>query len=657
MKIAFGLLFPCLLFQGEGPKKFAPTVPDLLKDGFLRMNAGLSQAAVLPDNGQYSTYNGDPTRLPAVTRAMSKPLEMPLMTLEVLEGVETSRRSMEGMLRAVYHWSGEAAPEKEPPSEPAGEDAEAFVQAFADLEIDTGRIPDDAFREQVAKQASSLPKGLLRPIADLLAAMRRAAARFAEEKESLGEGGRKHLETHGPEFNHPDKEEREADQVETSKIYWEQFRSPALLEAALGVARAVDGIAAAAAAPPAKGPAVIFERESPLGRVLIGGVGKNAYETDAALILDLGGDDLYKNNAGGSAALPSGIAVCIDLAGNDRYESKKEGVQGCGLLGIGFLLDLKGDDVYLAGNLSQGCGQLGFGLLVDRAGSDKYEAGGLAQGSGQFGLGVLEDEAGDDEYKATLYAQGFGGPGGVGALVERKGKDRYFAGGKYPDTIRDKTKFLSLSQGFGYGSRLGRVENDAFVMTGSIPGGVGILADVTGDDVYESQVFGQGSSYWFSLGMLVDQAGNDSYKSWRYAQGAGAHVTAGILVDLWGNDSYTAWGVSQGCAHDHAAAILLDYIGNDVYKAETLSQGVANARGSFGLLIDREGTDSYSYAGKDKNCWGAVAMGEFKAEDKPRSYGFFLDLAGKDQYKGPRALKDGVELQDENFGLGFAGDR
>ena len=35
---------------------------------------------------------------------------------------------------------------------------------------------------------------------------------------------------------------------------------------------------------------------SPFGKIIIGGRGQNSYEEDAYLIIDLGGDDFYKNN-------------------------------------------------------------------------------------------------------------------------------------------------------------------------------------------------------------------------------------------------------------------------------------------------------------------------------------------------------------------------
>lgn len=656
-----------LFLQAEGPRKFAPTLPELLKPAFDKINAGLSQAAVLPDSALPAAINEEKTRLPAATRALAKPLEMPTMALEAIGDTAQAEGSVAKMLEASSWWWSEKRPDptaKKPIPVPASasteeEDDEKLVQVFADLEIDAGNIPDDLFREEVRKKIASIPQPMRRLLAETLEAMRACTKAFAEPLHGMEPESREFFLAKGAIFQHPEKEETEQDQRRVARLVHEKFASPALLQSMFALTKAVDRlIPVCTVAPNAKIPLVVFERETPIGLVLIGGPGKNQYEKDAALLIDLGGDDLYRNNAGGGMHVPGRVAVAIDCAGNDRYDSKKDGVQGAGVLGCGILVDLAGDDTYLAGNQSQGCGQLGFGLLIDRAGLDKYNAGGIVQGAGQFGIGILEDAAGDDDFKATVMAQGFGGPEGMGLLLDRKGKDKYFAGGKYPDTARDQTKFLSMSQGFGYGLRfVGQNESGASAITGWISGGVGLLLDGAGDDQYDAQVFGQGCGYWFSLGILADESGNDVYKSVRYGQGAAAHFGAGFLGDFWGNDSYSSAIASQACGHDFSVAMLLDYLGNDSYKAETLSQGAANARGSFAWLIDRDGTDNYTVLGKEKSCWGAVATGEFKSGDKPASFAFFHDLAGKDIYKGPRSMKDGAEVVDENFQLGFASDK
>ncbi|MGC2165519.1 MAG: PDZ domain-containing protein, partial [Gallionella sp.] len=192
--------------------------------------------------------------------------------------------------------------------------------------------------------------------------------------------------------------------------------------------------------------------ETNAGRVLIGGTGNNVYSEDAALIIDLGGNDKYYNHAAGSTrAVP--FSVVIDLSGDDIYSSAEDFSQGGGLLGGGFLVDIQGDDQYTAKNYSQGAGVLGVGMLADLQGNDQYHAIAESQGAGIFGAGVLAEGGGDDNYAGKFFVQGAGYIKGMGAIVEAGGNDNYFAGGLYPDFREPGKAYLADSQGFGYGMR------------------------------------------------------------------------------------------------------------------------------------------------------------------------------------------------------------
>jgi len=56
----------------------------------------------------------------------------------------------------------------------------------------------------------------------------------------------------------------------------------------------------------------VFEVETPLGLVRIGGFGNDIHERDAGIMIDHGGDDVYTNNAGGCRSGDIGAALCID---------------------------------------------------------------------------------------------------------------------------------------------------------------------------------------------------------------------------------------------------------------------------------------------------------------------------------------------------------
>src|SRR5207249_6388849 len=83
------------------------------------------------------------------------------------------------------------------------------------------------------------------------------------------------------------------------------------------------------------------ETDTDLGKIILGGTGPNIYTNEAFLIIDLGGDDVYSNSAGGANG---SISIVIDLAGNDQYISRKSFSQGAGVFGIGILVDCCGDD-------------------------------------------------------------------------------------------------------------------------------------------------------------------------------------------------------------------------------------------------------------------------------------------------------------------------
>ena len=341
--------------------------------------------------------------------------------------------------------------------------------------------------------------------------------------------------------------------------------------------------------------ALLLDEPTPWGRVVIAGAGPNVHRRDALLLIDLGGDDEYTNNAGGTAGRLGAIAVCIDVAGNDRYQSARDMVQGAGIFGVGILVDVAGDDTYEAGAFAQGAGAFGVGILADMGGNDRYVARALTQGAGAFGMGLLADAAGDDRYQATAMGQGFGFVAGLGALVEGAGDDVYtMAGG--PADPRQPGHTQSFGQGMGLGLRP------------HAGGGIGLLMDRAGNDRSQGDYFAQGVGFWFALGGLVDEAGNDRYVATRYAQGAGIHLAVGVLADAAGDDAYEAHSVAQGVGHDWAAGILADAAGDDAYRAVSLAQGAGSSNG-VGILADVSGRDALAVPGPTVQGCGVPSRG------------------------------------------------
>ncbi len=356
-----------------------------------------------------------------------------------------------------------------------------------------------------------------------------------------------------------------------------------------------------------------FTFKTPIGRVAIGGPDDDTYIGSYAVIIDVGGNDVYRlDDTTKADALYMPIRCIVDLDGNDIYAGKDFSFAS-GVGGVGILIDRKGNDMYSAGDFSIASGLLGVGILHDMQGDDAYLSGSNTQGSGILGIGLLFDDDGHDTYRCHAQAQGFGGTRGAGMISDLTGNDRYIAASPYVDVLRYDAHQVTFTQGAALGSRP------------IASGGIGILLDVTGNDLYTSDIYGQGTGYWFGLGALLDNAGDDRYESYQYAQGAGVHFATGILRDQHGDDVYVSHGVSQGCGHDVALGALIDESGNDAYVCESLSLGAGNAN-AVSIFIDETGNDAY-IASNESNTMG---FSDFR-----RSYGMigvFLDASGLDTY-------------------------
>jgi hypothetical protein len=73
---------------------------------------------------------------------------------------------------------------------------------------------------------------------------------------------------------------------------------------------------------------IFINRDSPVGKIVVGGDGNTWYTEDAAILLDLGGRDFYTNNAGASRGGRMPAAVLIDFAGDDSYGRPFRGHRG-----------------------------------------------------------------------------------------------------------------------------------------------------------------------------------------------------------------------------------------------------------------------------------------------------------------------------------------
>jgi hypothetical protein len=139
----------------------------------------------------------------------------------------------------------------------------------------------------------------------------------------------------------------------------------------------------AEAASPASVPGVegdvLVHRTTEYGDLIIGGPGPNRYAaTQAAVIVDVGGDDIYEvdYDLGRLGHYP--LRVVVDLHGQDVYSQVGPVGPGAGVFGLGVLLDQEGNDTYAQG-MNPDRGRDREELLNDAA--NKRQAAGRADRS------------------------------------------------------------------------------------------------------------------------------------------------------------------------------------------------------------------------------------------------------------------------------------
>ena len=365
--------------------------------------------------------------------------------------------------------------------------------------------------------------------------------------------------------------------------------------------------------------------------ILVGGPERNIYNLDAlrgiSVVIDLGGNDTYLE---GALSRERPVLVIIDLGGNDTYRGEKPGIQGGAVLGVSMVIDRSGNDTYDAQDVAQGACIAGIGILVDAEGNDHYRGLRRNHGSALGGVAILLDRAGDDSYHAALYAQGFGGPLGFGVLDDLDGADHYYAGGKWLDNYEDTRGYDGWSQGVGAGPR------------GVANGGIGVLLDGGGDDVYECDYFSHGGGYWFAAGFARDFGGDDrrlgstllAYDGderfepvvLRWGIAWQAHYGLGFVLDDKGDDIYGGNIVGLGFSWDFGVAGLLDFDGNDTYQ---LTYGAQGQQAGYGMLFDVGGDDRYG--GTDYG--GAPASVTYHPlPDCGGNFAFSINYGGTDRY-------------------------
>jgi len=405
---------------------------------------------------------------------------------------------------------------------------------------------------------------------------------------------------------------------------------------------------------------VVLHLSSPIGDIILLGQDDNRFDGAGALVIDLGGNDQFSGPLAVGHQEPGRVSVFIDHAGNDIYNRQKKSFsQGFGCLSVGMMVDVSGNDRYLAGDMAQGSGMFGVGVLADLKGEDFFEMGLMGQGFGVFGIGMLADANGNDKYNISGMGQGAGSTLGFGCLLDLKGDDEYRADREKSRGNLAPDKWAHV-QGSGFSIR-----SHEWRTGFSFYGGIGFLSEGGGDDLYVSSNENcMGSSYFMSIGGLVDHEGSDTYIPLNgNGMAFAVHLSNAVLIDRKGNDRYFAKHFSGGSSADRSVAILADYQGNDFYgpseesarmfikkefeqennnhsdvesKAQARQQLADTSYGSVGwpkslaFLIDYGGDDRYFARpnGQGESCGGVIPP----AEPRNWSHAILLDLNGKDFY-------------------------
>ncbi len=402
---------------------------------------------------------------------------------------------------------------------------------------------------------------------------------------------------------------------------------------------------------------VVKRIDTPSGSIVIGGRGPNTYDLDAMsdvnVVIDLGGNDVYRE---GTVSLDRPVLITLDLDGNDSYVGSKPGIQGAAILGISMLVDLAGNDRYQAKDMAQASCLGGAGILVDHSGDDRYSGFRRVQGQAFAGIGLLLDRDGNDQYHGAMWTQGMGCPLGFGMLADMDGRDHYYTGGhficSYADDEDNPTPgYEGWGQGVGAGLR------------SVASGGIGVMLDGGGDDIYEFDYLSHGGGYWLGLGFARDFGGNDqrvgaTVKSFsggrrgepsfqRFGMGFGCHYAAGFCFDDEGNDTYNGTIMGLGHAWDASIGLLSDFSGDDQYRSNGKTTQGNGSQAGLGILFDYDGDDRY------RNHSQGYASSSISYHEMPHcggNFSFLIDHGGTDGY-GSRVRNNSISRRGSNGGF------
>lgn len=398
----------------------------------------------------------------------------------------------------------------------------------------------------------------------------------------------------------------------------------------------------------------------PLGIIEVSGTQDNVHARDLLIGVDLGGNDLWSNNAG--ATMPDFIIQafpgCITTLGLDctALWPSRNGPAMQALMGRVCSWNLV-TPAFVGADYATGTAEAAasgdVSALAPRVADDGPDALARAAESAALDTGCLPQggddvEAWTDDF-ITRGRLSNGDEHSVTVAIDVAGDD-VFAPPKTFNNMNNGGNAAGCD--YRHWGEAGKII-DRNLTAGSAFAGVGVLFDGAGNDYYEGRSLTQGVGHVGAVGIQVDDGdGDDHYAGVRFAQGMALFVALGLLDDRGGNDRYelknnvpffnefeafVGCDVStrdgQGRANFNGIAALVEHAGDDVYYTQdhiaeglflpgasrddaTTTQGSTGFRLNIGpselhdlaaagrgLLWDRGGLDAYSRPGRGDGCF------------------------------------------------------
>ena len=332
---------------------------------------------------------------------------------------------------------------------------------------------------------------------------------------------------------------------------------------------------------------VVAKINTPAGAILIGGKESKTYNLDemkdVAVVIDLGHGNTYEE---GTTPLDRPVLVIMNLGGGNTFHGRKPGIQGAAMLGVSMVVNREGNNTYQADDLAQASAIAGVGIIVEHGGKNTYRGVRRVQGQALGGVGILIGRGGENDYHAAMWAQGFGAPLGFALLEDTVGHDHYYCGGLYITSYKHPAKKSVPAtpgyEGFGQGVGAGiRQVGD---------GGIGIILNGGGHNVYEFDYLSHGGGYWCGMGFAVTLAATANGLSHErpgtaarapsncfngLAAAGDAIMRPGFSFDDGGNSLYEGTIMGAGMGWDCSVGALCSFGEKDHFKTTGgLTQGV-----------------------------------------------------------------------------------